>query len=125
MEIIDIHAHIYSRVSGITKGAPMTSMKWGKVKIGNEISQFLPPAFEDTNSTPETLIAYMDWCGISKALLMPNPYYGYHNDYFLEAIKKYPDRFRGVALVDLLRGEKAAQELEEIYKKKKNGFVWL
>ena len=53
----------------------MTSMKWGKVKIGNEISQFLPPAFEDTNSTPETLIAYMDWCGISKALLMPNPYY--------------------------------------------------
>ncbi len=117
MEIIDIHAHIYSRVSGITKGAPMTSMKWGKVKIGNEISQFLPPAFEDTNSTPETLIAYMDWCGISKALLMPNPYYGYHNDYFLEAIKKYPDRFRGVALVDLLRGEKAAQELEEIYKK--------
>ena len=117
MEIIDIHAHIFQKVAGITKGAPMTSLKDGKVKIGNNISQFMPPSFENTNSRVETLIAYMDWCGISKALLMPNPYYGYHNDYFLEAIERYPDRLRGVALVDLLKGEQAARELETLYEK--------
>lgn len=117
MEIIDIHAHIFQKVAGITKGAPMTSLKDGKVKIGNNISQFMPPSFENTNSRVETLIAYMDWCGISKALLMPNPYYGYHNDYFLEAIERYPDRLRGVALVDLLKGERAARELETLYEK--------
>lgn len=46
---------------------------------------------------------------------MPNPYYGYHNDYVLEAVRAYPDRLKGIALVDLLRGEEAARELERIY----------
>lgn len=115
MEIIDIHAHIYPKVAGITKGVPMTSLELGQVKTGNEVTQFLPPSFGYTCSTPETLLAYMDWCGISKAVLMPNPLYGYHNDYFMEAVEKYPDRFCGVALVDLLKGEQAAKELAEIY----------
>ena len=30
MEIIDIHAHVYEKVAGITQGAPMTSEKLGK-----------------------------------------------------------------------------------------------
>ena len=115
MEIIDIHAHVYEKVAGITQGAPMTSEKLGKVRIGNRISQFLPPAFENTSSPVETLIGYMEWCGIDRALLMPNPYYGYHNDYFIESVKKYPEKLRAVALVDLLKGEKAAKELADIY----------
>ena len=115
MNIIDIHAHIYPKVAGITDGAPMTSEPLGRVRVGNELRQFLPPAFEHTHSTPEMLIAYMDWCGISKALLMPNPYYGYHNDYFIEAAQRYPDRLRAVALVDPIKGEKAARELAWLY----------
>ena len=115
MEIIDIHAHVYEKVAGITQGAPMTSEKLGKVRIGNRISQFLPTAFENTSSPVETLIGYMEWCGIDRALLMPNPYYGYHNDYFIESVKKYPEKLRAVALVDLLKGEKAAKELADIY----------
>ena len=61
MEIIDIHAHVYEKVAGITQGAPMTSDKLGKVRIGNQISQFLPPAFENASSPVEMLIGYMDW----------------------------------------------------------------
>ena len=57
----------------------------------------------------------MDWCGIEKALLMPNPFYGYHNYYFKESVKKYPDRLRGVALVDIMKGKAAAEELAQIY----------
>ena len=53
MEIIDIHAHIYPRVAGITKGAPMVSMSPGKVQIGNQITQFLQPSFTAAASTPE------------------------------------------------------------------------
>ena len=82
MKIIDIHAHIYPKVAGITDGAPMTGETLGRVRVGNEMRQFLPPAFEKIRSTPEMLLAYMDWQGIDKALLMPNPYYGYFNDYF-------------------------------------------
>lgn len=115
MQIIDVHAHIYRRVAGITQGQPMTSTDHGRVTIGNQEVQFLPPSFEQTSSTAETLIAYMDWCGVDKALLMPNPYYGYHNAYFAESVAKYPDRLKGIALVDFLKGKAAAEELAAIY----------
>lgn len=115
MTIVDIHAHIYPKVAGITQGQPMTGLALGRVKIGNRVTQFLPPSFETVRSTADMLIAYMDWCGVSKALLMANPFYGYHNDYFIEAVQKYPDRLKGVALVDINQGEAAARELAQIY----------
>lgn len=115
MKVIDIHVHVYDRVAGITKGAPITGAGYGKVKIGNNCVQFTPPSFQETTSPVEVLIGYMDWCGIDKALLMPNPLYGYTNDYFIEAVGKYPDRLKGVALTDFIRGEEAARELAEIY----------
>lgn len=115
MNVIDIHAHIYERVAGITRGQPMASTDLGRVAIGNEEVQFLPPSFEQSRSTAEMLIAYMDWCGIEKAVLMPNPYYGYHNRYFADSVKRYPDRLRGVALVDIMKGQEAARELASIY----------
>lgn len=115
MKVIDIHAHIYEQVAGITRGQPMRSTKLGRVAVGNEEVQFLPPSFEQSRSTAEMLIAYMDWCGIEKAVLMPNPYYGYHNYYFEESVRRYPDRLKGVALVDIMKGKKAAEELAGIY----------
>ena len=117
MQIIDIHAHIYQRVAGITQGQPMASTSLGRVTIGNREVQFLPPSFDQTSSKAETLIAYMDWCGVDKALLMPNPYYGYHNAYFEESAKQYPGRLKGIALVDFLKGKTAADELSGIYGK--------
>lgn len=115
MEIIDIHAHVYPKIAGATNGAPMTGEPLGRARVGNELRQILPPSFEATHSTPEMLVAYMDWCGIDKALLMPNPYYGYFNEYFIESVGKFPDRLKAVALVDLVKGRKAAEELARLY----------
>lgn len=115
MAVVDIHTHVYPRVSGITQGQPMAGIGLGRVKIGNRTVQFLPPSFEHSRSTYEMLIAYMDWCGVEKAILMANPYYGYHNEYFIEAVQKYPGRLKGVALVDINRGKEAAVELTALY----------
>lgn len=115
MEIIDVHAHIFPAVASINKGQPLRGTEYGRAKIGNETVQFLPPSFRDTTCSVETMVAYMDWCGISRALLMANPYYGYFNDYFIESLQKYPDRFRAVSLVDVTRGAAAARELEQLY----------
>lgn len=115
MTIVDIHAHIYPKVAGITQGQPMMGLDLGKVKIGNQVHQFLPPSFETVRSTADMLIAYMNWCGVEKAILMANPYYGFHNEYFIDAMKKYPERLKGVALVDINKGEAAARELSRIY----------
>ncbi|MEG1012420.1 MAG: amidohydrolase family protein [Ruthenibacterium sp.] len=115
MKIIDIHAHVYKKVAGITQGQPMTGETLGQVKIGNRLMQFLPPCFEQVHSSTQVLVQYMDWCGVDKALLMANPYYGYTNDYFMESVAQYPERLKGVALVDILQKEKAAQELANLY----------
>lgn len=115
MRIVDSHVHIFQKARGITDSAPVASDEYGKIRIGNRLQQFLPPSFIHSDSTAETLIAYMDWQGVDKALLMPNPFYGYHNDYFVESIEKFPQRLRGVALVNILEGEAAARELEKIY----------
>lgn len=113
--LIDIHAHVCDTIASITQGEPVRSLCWGKAKIGNRRVQFFPPSFEHSNSPVDMLIAHMDVNHVDKALLMANPYYGYTNDYFIECVKKYPDRLRGVALVDLVKGKTAAQELADIY----------
>lgn len=116
MKVIDVHAHIFPKCAGITDGAPMTGDSYGRVRVGTQLRQLAPPAFEQTRSTPETLLAYMDWLGIDQALLMPNPFYGYFNDYIADAVKRWPERFKGVALVNAIKGKQAADELESLYR---------
>ena len=110
--IIDIHAHVCDTLAAITQGEPLRSLRYGLAQIGNRKVQFFPPSFENSNSPVEALIAQMNASGVDKALLMANPYYGYTNDYFIESVNKYPDRLKGIALVDLLKGKEAAEELE-------------
>lgn len=113
--IIDIHAHVCDQVASITNGQPLRSESWGQARNGNKYIQFFPPSFEKSNSPVEMLIAHMDVNGVDKALLMANPYYGYHNEYFIESVRKYPHRLKGVALVDMLKGKEAADELAWLY----------
>jgi len=119
MLIVDIHTHVFKKVASISRGMPMTSTALGRVKVGNREEYFLPPAFENSNSPTEVLLGYMDHDGVDKALLMANPYYGYHNDYFEQSVEQYPGRLRGVAYVDPLKGEEAAAELDGIYSRGK------
>ena len=67
-------------------------------------------------STGERLIEYMDSNSVDKAILLGNPYYGFFNDLTRKCCLDYPERFIGVALVDVLEGEKAARELEALYR---------
>lgn len=112
MEVVDAHVHLFRRFAGIMSGVPIVSADYGRVKVGNSLQQFLPPSFERSDSSLETFMAHMDWADISKAVLVPNVIYGYHNDYAAEACELYPDRFRAVALVDIVRAQRAASELE-------------
>lgn len=115
MEIIDIHAHVFRKVAGFADNEPMSSLSYGQVSVGNRKMQLMPPSFMDSASPAECLLAHMDDCDVGKALLMSNPFYGYHNDYLRECTLRYKDRLKGIALVDVLKGRKAADELEKIY----------
>ena len=73
---------------------------YGRIAVGGEETQLLPPYNEKTVFTPEMLIANMDWAGVDKAVLLQGPFYGECNSYVLEALNRYPDRLVGAAYFD-------------------------
>lgn len=113
MLIVDSHAHIFEDFSGVINRCPIKSLKFGKVKIGNEIIDFLPPYFENSNSPVELLIACMDSCCIEKTILVQNIIYGYNNEYCIKAICNYPNRFKVIALIDLFGGKNSLINLKK------------
>lgn len=62
--------------------------------------QFMPVSLQNMTSPAEFLIAQMDYIGIGKAVLQRAHIYGKLENYYHEAIKKFPDRFIGLAQID-------------------------
>ena len=98
--IIDAHSHIFPEVRGATGAGPSRGLSYGRIAVGNEETQLLPPYNETTVFTPEMLIANMDWAGVDKAVLLQGPFYGECNSYVLEALNRYPNRLAGAAYFD-------------------------
>jgi predicted TIM-barrel fold metal-dependent hydrolase len=123
MVFIDCHTHLFENFAGIINGEPIKSEEYGKVKIGSKSIQFLEPSFNPSSSTVGTLIAYMDWCGVEKAILMPNLVYGYHNEYSHSSEMKYLDKFKSIALVNVMDTKDAKDEISDLVENK--GFIGL
>jgi predicted TIM-barrel fold metal-dependent hydrolase len=98
--IIDAHAHIFPQVQGLTAAGPIRGAGYGRIHIGDDLIQLLPPFCTETLFTPEMLIAHLDWAGVDKALLLQGPFYGECNDYALAALARYPTRLMAAAYVD-------------------------
>ena len=111
--IIDAHSHIFPEVRGATGAGPSRGLGYGRIAVGNEETQLLPPYNETTVFTPEMLIANMDWAGVDKAVLLQGPFYGECNSYVLEALNRYPNRLAGAAYFDPW-GPDNRQEFETI-----------
>ena len=97
---IDAHVHLFEQLAGCVAEGLVRGDGYGKAFWGNRIVQFIPPFSHNTEFTAEMLIAFMDWCGISKAVLMQGPVYGDRNNYVAQVVKKYPGRFTGLAYFD-------------------------
>jgi predicted TIM-barrel fold metal-dependent hydrolase len=101
--IIDAHTHVYDRICGVTQYGIARPLKYGLADFGaNHLNRFLPPAFVDSVCPVETLIAYMDWVGVDRAVLLTQSIYGYANDYLAECVRRFPTRFVGMGSLDPL-----------------------
>ncbi len=76
---IDSHAHVFTR----------------GLKLAPSI-RYAP----DYDATPEDYIKILDANGISKAVLIQPSFLGTDNSYMLDARRRYPSRFRCVAVVE-------------------------
>ena len=53
----------------------------------------------DYDATPEDYIAVLDKHGVSNAVLVQPSFFGTDNSYMVDALKRYRQRFRGIAVV--------------------------
>jgi predicted TIM-barrel fold metal-dependent hydrolase len=75
--------------------------------------QFFAPSFQDMVASPEYMIAEMDYAGIDVAVLQNAHLYGRTNEYFADAVRRFPGRFVSLAEVDEVKadGEEEIQSL--------------
>lgn len=104
-EIFDAHAHVIYGINGIKRVQKTVTGKYGRILWRDEEINFLPPFFHDTSFTAETLIETMNFCGVSKAVLLQNPVIGILNDEIQQAIAAYPERFFGTIQVDPMKDD--------------------
>lgn len=102
--LIDAHAHVFPEVRGQTQRGATRGIGLGRIRLGSETQQLLPPYGKETQFTPEMLIANLDWAGVDQAVLLQGPFYGECNQYALDAIRTYPDRLTGLAYLDPWEG---------------------
>jgi len=71
--------------------------------------QYMPPNLQDQTASPEFMLAQMDNAVIDMAVLQNTKLYGKLNDYFAECVRKYPDRFVGLAEINELEADKESE----------------
>jgi L-fuconolactonase len=57
---------------------------------------------EDQSNDPANFVREMDAAGLHQAYLMASRFHGFDNSYCADAIARFPDRFVGVANIDIL-----------------------
>jgi predicted TIM-barrel fold metal-dependent hydrolase len=110
--LIDAHAHIFPSVNGHVAAGPVRGQTFGRITVGSQPLQLLPPLAERVEHTAEMLLAHMDWVGVDKVVLLQGPFYGECNAYVAEAVTQHPDRFIAAAYFDpwIERGRQVLDE---------------
>lgn len=106
--IIDAHTHIMSPEIASAKAAYLERDRWFDECYRDPRARF---------ATTESLIASMDLAGIARSVVTGFAFAdpglcAASNDYIIEAVRRFPDRFIGLAAVQPDSGEAAVYELE-------------
>jgi predicted TIM-barrel fold metal-dependent hydrolase len=104
MKIIEPHVHIWTLDTERFPWSPATAA---------------PPTY---SATAEELLETLDANGVAGAVLVQVIYYGTDNSYAADAMRRYPDRFAGVCLVDPQRPDAPSLLEREV---RDNGFTGL
>ena len=100
-KIIDAHGHLVQYIAGTGAGGELRFVGNGMSEYASgERFRILPEQFNNGVVTAEGMLKLMDNNGVDKMVLLQGNYIGFQNLYSLEAVKKYPDRFRSAASYD-------------------------
>jgi predicted TIM-barrel fold metal-dependent hydrolase len=109
LTIVDAHAHVIEHIAGIGRRGESRAVGRGRVRWADgEEMQIVPPGWGETSFTHEQLVREMDDHGVSRAILMQGPFYGFCNDYTFEAQQAHPGRLFGMGTFDPFAGQAPA-----------------
>lgn len=83
-------------------------LEWTKDGIDYRVNLY-PPSLQGMTAPPEFMIAQMDYSGVDIVVLQNAWLYGQLNEYFADAVKKYPNRFLGQVQVKEVEAYKEDQ----------------
>lgn len=99
MLLIEAHCHCWETIHGRRLDTcSVVPLSDGRVKIGDEEVQFMPPEWKDCSCTIDVLQTYEMLLGIDKAVILQTPCYGEQYEYINSIIAKYPDKYRTVGI---------------------------
>ncbi len=93
MTIIDAHSHLWLYQDAEVDGQQIRTMENGQSWFMGEVRQMLPPFMIDGRNSAEVFLANMNYAQVGAAVVTQEYIDGIQNDYLLEVMGKYPDRF--------------------------------
>ena len=91
--IIDAHSHLWLHQDTEVNGEKIKTLENGQSLFMGEVRQMLPPFMIDGRNSAEVFLANMNYAQVGAAVVTQEYIDGIQNDYLLEVIEKYPDRF--------------------------------
>lgn len=99
MLFIEAHGHVWKNLHGrrldTERVIPLGN---GRIALGSEEIQFLPPEFRDDACLIETMQTYEKLFGFDKVVLLQTPCYGEQYEYINGIIAEHPDRYVTVGI---------------------------
>jgi uncharacterized protein len=102
----------------------LTAEELYQMKIGlteDKLREALKPLMKPMATPIEVFIRELDTMGVEKAVIFnldeetPSGLKGLPNDYYADVVRRYPDRFIGMAGIDPLKGMAAVREIRRSY----------
>lgn len=99
MMLIEAHCHVWTGIHGRRLDTcTVTPLGNGRVRIGEEETQFMPPEFTDCNCTIDVLKTYEKLLGFDKCVILQTPCYGEQYEYINSIIAENPDKYVTVGI---------------------------
>ena len=92
--LIDAHAHVVEHLHGFARGGELRAVGHGRARWADG-SEFLifPETLGEKDVTFQRLHDFLTAKGVEKAVLLQGSFYGFQNEYTLEAARAYPEMF--------------------------------
>lgn len=113
---------VFEERMAVMYGVKAAELKHMKMSLSeHELKEALLPQLRDKAATVGEFVKHLDGIGVEKAVIFNMDeesvcgIKGLANDYFAEIVRRYPDKFIGVAGIDPFKGMAAVREIRRCF----------